>query len=320
MSFGPIVDVAIGLILVFLLMGLIVSAFQEMLATWMKKRGTLLRQSIAEMLTGNDGNDDLFRRVYGHGLILGAAANDIPSYVPSRNFTLALIDTITEGSNAPVFGEIERRIAGLPDGYVKQTLRVFVQHAAGDLDVLKADLAQWYDDAMDRLSGKYKRYSQVVAIVSGLVIAVALNVDTIRIADALWRSESLRQQTVTAAEAFQMPDTPVGDKAEQAMKDNVDNLFKLDLPIGWLTPYTFQKTHTAVKNPDSTAVEQASTGVFNYFRGAGWGGVLLAIVGWLITGLATSLGAPFWFDTLQRFLQFRGTGKKPVKAAEEGAN
>ncbi len=319
MSFGPIVDVAIGLILVFLLMGLIVSAFQEMLSTWMKKRGALLRQSIADLLSDGNSSSELFRKVYGHGLVQGAAASEMPSYVPSRNFTLALIDTITEGSNAPVFGEIERRIAGLPDGCFKQTLRVFVRHAAGDLDTLKADLAQWYDDAMDRLSGKYKRYSQLVAIVSGLVIAVALNVDSIRIANALWQSESLRQQTVTAAEAFQMPDTPVGDKAEQALKNNVDTLFKLDLPIGWLTPYTFQKQQTA-KGPDGTAVEQAATGVFHYFKGAGWGGVLLAIVGWLITGLATSLGAPFWFDTLQRFLQFRGTGKKPAKASEEGAS
>lgn len=318
MSFGPIVDVAIGLILVFLLMGLIVSAFQEILATVVKKRGRMLYQSIADLLSNGDGDTELFQKVYGHGLIQGAAATDKPSYVPARNFTLALIDTITEGSNAPVFSEIERKITGLPDGCLKQTLRTFVRHAAGDLDVLKADLAQWYDDAMDRLSGAYKRYSQVVAIVSGLVIAVALNVDSIRIANALWQSESLRQQTVTAAEAFQMPDTPVGDKAEQALKNNVDTLFKLDLPIGWLTPYTFQKQQTA-KGPDGTAVEQAASGVFHYFKGAGWGGVLLAIVGWLITGLATSLGAPFWFDTLQRFLQFRGTGKKPAKASEEGA-
>jgi hypothetical protein len=31
----------------------------------------------------------------------------------------------------------------------------------------------------------------------------------------------------------------------------------------------------------------------------------------LWTGLALSLGAPFWFDTLQKFMNVRGAGKKP---------
>ncbi|MEP6674686.1 MAG: hypothetical protein ABJA78_06015 [Ferruginibacter sp.] len=34
-------------------------------------------------------------------------------------------------------------------------------------------------------------------------------------------------------------------------------------------------------------------------------------VGWLLTALAISLGAPFWFDLLNKFVQIRGTGPKP---------
>jgi len=43
----------------------------------------------------------------------------------------------------------------------------------------------------------------------------------------------------------------------------------------------------------------------------------LKILGWLITALAISFGAPFWFDLLNRLVDLRGSGKKPepVKAA-----
>ena len=57
----------------------------------------------------------------------------------------------------------------------------------------------------------------------------------------------------------------------------------------------------------------------------GWNGMALRvdpvtwierIIGWLITGLAVSLGAPFWFDLLNKFMSIRGTGDKPAKASD----
>jgi hypothetical protein len=35
------------------------------------------------------------------------------------------------------------------------------------------------------------------------------------------------------------------------------------------------------------------------------------LIGWLMTVAAISLGAPFWFDTLSRFVNIRGSGKPP---------
>jgi hypothetical protein len=340
MSFGPIVDVAIGLILVFLLVGLIVSSFQELVLSWMKLRGKYLRQSIADLLTGADGDSSLFHKVYGHALIQGAAASDLPSYVPSRSFALALIDTVTEGSKAPVFGEVERQLASLPEGVAKQTLRVLVTKAGGDIDMLKTDLAQWYDDAMDRLSGRYKRFNQAFAFFTGLAIAVALNVDTIRIGDALMHDSALREKVVAAAQAQNEADKKTATDAttktaEEKLQYNIANLLDLNLPIGWEKPYirsvkpdaakcatpaTSAKEATGLPACSSNPFVAARDALRAYFKGVPLGGYILVIVGWLITGFAASLGAPFWFDTLQRFLQFRGTGKKPATAAEEGAS
>jgi hypothetical protein len=40
-------------------------------------------------------------------------------------------------------------------------------------------------------------------------------------------------------------------------------------------------------------------------------------VGWLITALAVSLGAPFWFDMLNKFIVVRSTVKPHEKSLEE---
>jgi hypothetical protein len=37
------------------------------------------------------------------------------------------------------------------------------------------------------------------------------------------------------------------------------------------------------------------------------------IIGWIISALAVSMGAPFWFDTLQRLLNLRAAGVKPER-------
>ncbi len=34
-------------------------------------------------------------------------------------------------------------------------------------------------------------------------------------------------------------------------------------------------------------------------------------LGWLVTILAISLGAPFWFDVLNKFMNLRNTGRAP---------
>jgi hypothetical protein len=41
------------------------------------------------------------------------------------------------------------------------------------------------------------------------------------------------------------------------------------------------------------------------------GGWALKVFGLLLSALAVSLGAPFWFDTLSKFMNVRGAGKVP---------
>ena len=301
MSLGPVVDIAIGLIFIYLLLGLLTTALQEAGAGALKLRGKQLKTAISGLIADGNKAAPLFEQVFGHPLIGGAAATTLPSYVPSRNFALAVIDTLSSGSQGTAFSQIENGIGQMPPGSARDALVFFIKDAGGDLDKLKASLATWYDDAMDRLSGVYKRYSQLFAVVVGLVLAVGLNIDSINIANTLWTQDALRAKLADAAQAYSDKNASV---PTASAADSFQQLRDLPLPIGW---------DNSVGAAPSEKRAWIAT-VYHYLLDKGWTGRLLVIIGWLITGLATSLGAPFWFDTLKNVLSIRGAGPKPPRA------
>ena len=46
---------------------------------------------------------------------------------------------------------------------------------------------------------------------------------------------------------------------------------------------------------------------------------ILHLLGWLLTAAALSLGAPFWFDLLKKFINLRGAGQKPAREDKKTA-
>ena len=108
--------------------------------------------------------------------------------------------------------------------------------AGGDcLQVLRSNLESWFNDLMDRLSGRYKRKAQLTAFIVGLVIATLLNVDTINISNQLWREPIVRQAiNANAAQIIQNS----GETNPPAITDLILNLQDqfagVSLPVGWV--------------------------------------------------------------------------------------
>ena len=85
----PVLDVAIGLSLFYLLLGLICTTVNEMIASWRKSRATFLDKGIGRLL---GGNSDLKKLLYEHPLIKSLAEDDkqiCPSYIPADKFATA---------------------------------------------------------------------------------------------------------------------------------------------------------------------------------------------------------------------------------------
>ena len=284
-----ILDIAIGVVFLFLLLSLICSAANELLEGILKNRASDLEQGIVELL-GDDSKRQFVTRLYNHGLInslyrgtyIGAKTKELPSYIPARNFALALISIIGNSDAAT-----------LP-GNVKSALDAFRKTAVNDIQELQLSIEDWYNSAMDRVSGWYKRRTQIIIFCMGIVLAVVLNADCVDFARQLSKDATLRQSVVAMAEAAAKndPSTPGQNKPEDRIRSEIGTLNAIGLPIGWNESYEHSFS----------------------------GGVKAAhdhAIGWILTALAVSLGAPFWFDALNKLMVVRSTVKPHEKSREE---
>jgi hypothetical protein len=188
---------------------------------------------------------------------------------------------------------------------------------------LRVNLETWFNDAMDRLSGAYKRRAQLIAFIIGFIVALILNVDTIRVATSLWREPTLRQAIVAQAEGYAQASSAQAD-ASTSPFENIpameEQLKALNIPFGWmfgsfdtggrpcslLPVKTSQAWGMPSRDEQGQPICEKITDLPKSLHA--W---LIKILGLLITGLAAAQGAPFWFDILKKLVNVRGTGTKP---------
>ena len=311
-----VLDVIIGLVLVYLLLSLVTSSVREVLAGIWKTRARYLKKGISELL-GGDGqrSPELVEAFYQHPRIFALYHSNEknPSYIPSRSFSLALLDMAARGRDinsvaqsgseaTPLTVEnIRKHVGSLGNARVQRMVLCAVDSAHGDLEVARQELEEWFDTAMDRVSGQYRRRTSWVVFLIGACTTLLLNVDTIRVATEFYKSPALRQAAVAMAGRVTQSaprDSTLPAASSQATPGNtiepnaaLDSLYALKLPIGW--------------NAESRA-HMGDVIVSSFF-------------GWLVTALAVSLGAPFWFDTLNRIMVIRSTVKPNEKSPEEGS-
>src|SRR5215211_7898697 len=102
---STVLEVAIGVIFIYLLFSLISSAVNEYISSLLNKRGENLFEGIKNLL--NDPKfTGLAQKLYNHGLVDGIsqASKDPnkpsrrPSYIASKTFALALLDILASQS------------------------------------------------------------------------------------------------------------------------------------------------------------------------------------------------------------------------------
>ncbi len=320
-----ILEVAIGVVFVFLVVSIICSAIREGIEGWRKSRAAYLEHGIRELLHDR-GGVGLARDLYQHPLVSGlyggsykegklrptpsilAAGGELPSYIPTRNFALALMDMAARGTltdavsadpDAPALTleNMRRNVAGLHSPPVQRVVLAAIDSAEGDLNRARAAIEKWYDSSMDRISGWYKRSTSWIIFWIGLGVALALNVNTITIADYLYRNDSARQALVARAQTA-VADTAYLERSYQAAKATLDSA---NLPLGWSKGW-------GAPRPRS---ERAGFEL--------WFDVVAPVLGIVLTAVAATFGAPFWFDLLNRMMVVRSTVKPHEKSGEESS-
>jgi len=293
MNINTIVQVAIGVLFVWVFLAVLTSQIQEWVASIFQWRGYMLEDSISRMLSDSELKD----RLYNHPLIQGlhskkgSSSNEKtrrPSGIPSDKFALVLFEQVMNsgayiGEAKDGFDKLKRNVEALKASSSDSHLA----HFAESLDTLLIDIEDkgenavnaitdarkrvesWFDDTMDRLGGAYKRRIQVAGIVIGIAVAAVLNVDTAAIVNSLWKDPVIREAIVAQASQVTEADISAGTDAI-----STEVLTSLPLPIGW---------------------RQATIPV----DVGGWASKVLGI---LISGVAGAQGAPYWFDLMRKLL------------------
>ena len=162
----------------------------------------------------------------------------LPSSMPSGDLARALMDVVvpasaaipagatgtTAGAGAPAAVNARQPLrnasATIPNPQVAKALTTLLDAASDDMVQAREHIVAWYDSAMERVSGWYKRYVQVVLCVFGVVVAGLLNADTVAIVRALSTDTALRNALVTEAQEYtraQVSGAPLSAAAKEKL-------------------------------------------------------------------------------------------------------
>jgi hypothetical protein len=287
-----ILDVAIGLALVFLLTGVLCTAVMEAIASAFALRADTLEKGLRHLLDDPAGTG-LSAELYKHVLISGLSGAGKPAYIPAENFARALLDILfprSPGDAPPALADARKMAEKMPKGRVQDLVLTFIGEAGNDAEKVRTEIEDWFNAGMDRIGGLYKRKTQwTILAVAGLICLVA-NIDAIEIGNRLNTNSVLRSQLVAMAQ--KTVEKPADEVTKPAgVQKSVSDLKALDLNLGW-----------SGEDPGDHPVTWT-------FRKA---------LGILVAAVAASLGAPFWFDVLSKFMNLRSSGKKPLLKPADG--
>lgn len=326
MNLGTLLEIIVALIFIYLASSLIISELQEQLAALLEFRARNLKKAL-EIFLGKNTVESL----YNDSLLssfnqytnpkTGKSAG--PSYVEPKVLAESLISLVNSqlSANEKLLKEdllgnnldndktgIFKKLASISnsskidklaiDRLVEIGYSTKLKHDNPTLENFVDEIANTFTQIMERTSGVYKRNAKGVSFAFGFLAAALLNIDSFYVIEQLSKNPNLRQGiNQLATEVVKTNESCFKDakgdpnkvaECTEKLQASVKDLEKINqpLPVGWNEKGWFNGEQIKEQN--------------------GW---LQAIFGWLMTGVAVAMGAPFWFDILGKLINVRNTGK-----------
>jgi hypothetical protein len=326
----PLLDISIGLILIYTFLSLLASELTEFLTTVLRWRAhhlqqgimTLLDESVTFRRNPQEFKNTITGRLYSSSLISSITQRSRkprlaagPSYLPSEVFADALLEVLqslpeVEQGKAQLQQSINQSVGELAlliskvensdqlspllkDNLKRLANRTQAQTERTELQMerFRREIALWYDYSMDRLSGTYRRNVKAFTVLIGSVLAILINADSLYMLRRI--SENTATRSVIIQNAIQIEGCQNDLSSSQCMNKMAYLLDTTTIPVGW-HPVNFRQQFPQFNLPY----------------------LLKALLGWLLTGIAISMGSRFWFQILSQFIHVRETGERPVSVEE----
>lgn len=316
-SATAIVDVAIGLVFVFLLVSLISQQINDKISEWLRMRAKGLEEGLQRFILGDMNFQSL---IYNNPLIKSAIPEDTvatkfiekipglnrlirspknPVSIPSKTFATVLFDTlIPDNSGQTTVSQLRAAITTLPNTMpLRDPLLKIIATTENDIAKVRTNVEGWFDTTMEKTTQLYRAHLWRIAWSLSMGLAIVLNVDTINIGRTLWTDSALRTALAAEANAYAQG-TPQQQEALQKLNS-------LNLPIGWanqiqlptkfcLVPADFYPRPQLGSNNKPPVIDPCTLPKIDWYD---WP---LKLFGWVITAFAGAQGAPFWFEILKK--------------------
>ncbi|GAL84668.1 hypothetical protein Solca_3414 [Sporocytophaga myxococcoides] len=240
--------------------------------------------------------------------------SQLPSYLSAENFATTIINMLKErGAGTSVSEQIDYSFRFNTCQIQQETLKQLTNlynDSGRDEFLFQKKLESWFDATMDRASGWYKRKIQWILFLVGFVIAIMFNVDSIAITRKLSADKTARDKVISMAlqsrDSSQSSDYILNSKFYDSQPAKYKTLLaeadsaNMVMGIGW-----DNLPDSEIRFWRFTLKAKLPYHALNPLGSNFWGLV--------ITAIALSLGAPFWFDLLKKVVSIRGAGVKPEK-------
>ena len=272
------IDVAAGLVFVYLLMSVLTTVVREAIEGFFKRRSRNLEKGLIELLCDHPPQSvtnktakikpdytgyEMLKSFYEHPLTMSLyrgryvvpsqrsffQRKNLPSYIPSGHFAFVVLDLLADKGGQATDGRLDPNaiIAAsrdLPNARLAKMVQFAIGNSGGDIDKARMFMENWYNATMDRVSGWYRLETQTLIFWLALVTCVILNVNTVVIAQSLYLSPSLRKAVEASSETYYKERATAHSDTEQLMPDSGKNpLSALDLPLGWNATTTDTMNH-----------------------------------------------------------------------------
>jgi hypothetical protein len=326
-----ILQIIISVVVIYVIFSCVVYIIVEWIAGVLQMRGKLLRHAVLNLFR----DERIGRLIYDHPHVesLKPSNGRLPSYISSASVASALIDAIgsrvDENPESRMKKPFENFVEGIKnlERSPHRDLLITLAQQATDVKELAASIEKWFNDAMDRVSGWYKKRMRLIIIIVSAIVTVGFNVDTIHIILAAKADPALRQRLNDLGSTL-LSDSTVNNVVSEARLDpdyhqdyvNDDSITEAD-SLELVAEREAAEAHgdSSMFKSNKAKIDQLISMnqlIADSDLPVGWGFKkntpwLYIIIGWIITITALTAGAPFWFDVLKKLVNIRTSGIRP---------
>ncbi|WP_254175058.1 hypothetical protein [Planktothrix pseudagardhii] len=335
MNFPAMLDVAIGLFFIYLILSLLASGIQELIATILEWRAKQLKEAIKILLGDNEASDPSAQQaqkiaddLWNHPLIQSLNQRKIrrssfgPSYISSKMFAAALLEVLKTDYDLDISGTMNGIVESINqnkklDPEIRRriySIALIAQRKAtaseNGIKFLEKEIKIWFDQSMERASGVYNRNVKGFAFFMGFIVVTLINADTFHILERLNKDAALRSSiNQVATQVMTDYKEPIEECLKQAKTQKEQNkcfdkintsLDQITMPLGWDTS-TIEKFTKQLHPLDLNNIRDR----------------VLVIFGWLLSAATIAMGAPFWFELLGKFINVRNAGQVPESTSKD---